>query len=79
MKNALWVTLQKAPHIEAKKVGNKIYVRGEIDGIGSSLWSANSHIIQEKLDIPVSYKLKTENLSFGKDDNKSFFIVELSV
>jgi hypothetical protein len=80
--NAFWVTLQKAPHIEAAKIGNKIYVRGEIqefDGVRNTLWATDSVLLQEKLSIPKGCKLKTENLSFGKHENKSFFIVELSV
>jgi hypothetical protein len=76
-----WVTLQTAPHIEAQKIGNTVYVRGEVAALkeAASLWSLNSKDLIEKLDIPNTYNLKTQNLSFGNNDEKSFFLVELSV
>lgn len=78
---SLWVTLQNAPHIEAKKIGNKVYVRGEFEAQveASTLWSLNGALLREKLEIPNYFIFKTENFSFGKYKDKSFFLVELSV
>lgn len=76
-----WITLQSAPHIEAKKVGNTVYVRGEATAMkdAASLWSLNSKSLIEKLGISYTCDLKTENLSFGFHEGKSFFLAELVV